>query len=622
MLLSHQKERNLETEEIMADADIDTTTRDVESTIQMTKHSTGLIHHTSASKMTDAITDGNSFKVTTAPSKSILNFHTYRAQLTFGLSSGCKEVNVAALFLQWLEKSTALLANFSLLPYDGEGGQQIISTDQVEHDPAFYDQYYFNHRVLQHGNLTGMIQFQTSVPWISLKSPKSPYFNWLKECRVYMNRTAFKTDTLVACGFLVGAHPGFLRRDEAEEELKVSLDIEPDTLPFQLSSWSISVPIKDGDRSRFSFQAIVVETSVKHAQSLREKFYQLDPPHQAEASYPYTGKYQFVPLLKSKEWSLEKIYTLAKFHVSIIDGLQPLYISNLQDINNIIDEHGNSLMQGFYGMTIPSSTQQVREGSTASPLIYSVHNTSRLNMKAVLIKRDNIEEAIDQFTNIANILKTNIKQKFHPNVFIPGKIPALTGRQADSIFSCNSSATASALLNNFNPQDGEASSTTVANKRVRTINVTYAKIVTPTSNTLQSQNSLSTLTEIDKLYESMSTRFGEQFGTKISITELEQQVAKTSEEITTIRTSFNEQLTSIQTSVDQLTTKVDSQYLELNNTVQSLVDTIAKQNFVIAGIQQEFKLSMETLSNTLLPSARSNNHTPSTSATRGSYHVT
>ncbi len=45
----------------------------------------------------------------------------------------------------------------------------------------------------------------------------------------------------------------------------------------------------------------------------------------------------------------------------------------------------------------------------------------------------------------------------------------------------------------------------------------------------------------------MSTRFGEQFGTKISITELEQQVAKTSKEITTIRTSLHEQLTSIQT---------------------------------------------------------------------------
>jgi hypothetical protein len=218
--------------------------------------------------MTATTIDGTHSKVTTDPSKSTLKFFTYRAQLTFGLSSSCKEVNVAALFLQWLEKSVAFLANFSLLPYDGEGGHQITSIDQVEQDPAFYEQYYFNHRVLQHGNLTGMIQFQTSVPWISLKSPKSLYFTWLKECRVYINRTAFKTDTLVACGFLVGAHPGFMRRDEAEEELKVSLDIEPDTLPFQLSSRSISVPIKEGDQSRFSFQAIVVETSVKHAQPL------------------------------------------------------------------------------------------------------------------------------------------------------------------------------------------------------------------------------------------------------------------------------------------------------------------------------------------------------------------
>jgi hypothetical protein len=201
-------------------------------------------------------------------------------------------------------------------------------------------------------------------------------------------------------------------------------------------------------------------------------------------------------------------------------------------------------------------------------------------------------------------------------------IPALTGRQADSIFSCNSSATASALLNNFNPQDGEASPIIALKKHIRTINVTYAKIVTPESTPLQSQSSLSTLTDIDKLYESMSTRFGEQFGTKVSITELEKQVAKTSTEITTIHTSFNEQLTSIQTSVDQLTTKVDSQYLEINTTVQSLVDTIAKQNLIIAGIQQEFKLSMESLSKTLLPSSRSDLYNPTTSATRGLHHAT
>jgi hypothetical protein len=338
-----------------------------------------------------------------------------------------------------------------------------------------------------------------------------------------------------------------MRRDEAEEELQASLDIEPNSLPFQLSSRSISVPIKEGDRSRFSFQAIVVETLVKHAQPLREKFYKLDPPQKAVANYPYTGNYQFVPMLKTKEWPIEKIYQLAKLHVSTIEALQPLFITNLQDVNNIIDDQGNSLMQGFYGMTVPSTTPETDGATLSSRLIHSIHNTSKNTTKAVLIQKDKVEEAVDQFTNIATILKTNIQPAFHQNVFLPGMLPALTGRQADSIFSCNSSATASVLLNNFNPQDGADSPSIAASKRVRQITVTYAKVVTPQSTPLPSQSSLSTLTDIDKLYESMSLRFGETFGSKVSITELEKQVEKTSVEISTIRSSFMEKLTSIQT---------------------------------------------------------------------------
>jgi hypothetical protein len=72
--------------------------------------------------------------------------------------------------------------------------------------------------------------------------------------------------------------------------------------------------------------------------------------------------------------------------------------------------------------------------------------------------------------------------------------------------------------------------------------------------------------------------------------------------------------------MDILTTKVDTQYNEFNSTVQSLVDKIAKQNFIIAGIQHEFKLSMETLLNTLLPPSRSDPYTPTTSASRGLHH--
>ncbi len=193
---------------------------------------------------------------------------------------------------------------------------------KIPEDAAFFSDYYHNHRVLQHGNLMSMVQFQTSVPWIALKSYKSTYFTWLKECKVYLNHTKFKTDTLVACGFLVGAHPGHLRRDEAEVELRVSLDADPDKFPFQLSSRSISVPVKEGDPSRYSFQAIVVETSTQLASTIWEKFYELDQPAKAQAIYPYTGMYQFVPLLKSKEWPVDKIYKLARLHVNLIESLR------------------------------------------------------------------------------------------------------------------------------------------------------------------------------------------------------------------------------------------------------------------------------------------------------------
>jgi hypothetical protein len=327
------------------------------------------------------------------------------------------------LFLQWFEKSVNLLANFSILPYKEEKGHQITSTTQIPDDADFFAKYYHNHWVLQHGNLTGMIHFQTRTPWISLKSFKSPYFTWLKNCKVYLNQTKFKTDTLVACGFLVGAHPGHLRRDEVEEELKVSLGMDQGPLPFQLSSRSISVPIKDGDPSRYSFQAIVVETSTQYAPTIRETFYELDNRVKAKEDYPYTGMYQFVPLLKTKEWPLEKIYKLAQLHVNIVEGLRPIFIANLQDINHIIDDHENSLMQGFYGIQTSSQNHTAEGQVPASQLIHSIHNTSKQNTKVFLTQSSKYEEALDQFSNIYNILRTNIGIKYHSNVFVPGAAP-------------------------------------------------------------------------------------------------------------------------------------------------------------------------------------------------------
>lgn len=68
--------------------------------------------------------------VTTQNPAAQLNFFTYRAQLTFGLTA-CKEVNVANLLYEWFEATSAHLSNFSLLPYASENSQQINSTTQM-----------------------------------------------------------------------------------------------------------------------------------------------------------------------------------------------------------------------------------------------------------------------------------------------------------------------------------------------------------------------------------------------------------------------------------------------------------------------------------------------------------
>jgi hypothetical protein len=156
----------------------------------------------------------------------------------------------------------------------------------------------------------------------------------------------------------------------------------------------------------------------------------LDHPAKAQETYPYTGMYQFVPLLKSKEWPVDKIYKLARLHVNLIESLRPMYVNNLQDINHVIDEDGNSLMQGFYGMQV-SNPQRHKTGGLvpASQLIQSVHNTSRNNKKVFLTQASKFEEAVDQFSNLHNILKNNIKHQFHANVFIPGTIPGLVGKR-------------------------------------------------------------------------------------------------------------------------------------------------------------------------------------------------
>jgi hypothetical protein len=265
-------------------------------------------------------------------------------------------------------------------------------------------------------------------------------------------------------------------------------------LPFQLSSRSISVPITETNPSRYSFQAIIVETSTSHVQQLREKFYQLAHPSKAKIDYPYTGMYPFVPLLKSKEWPISKIYQLAQVRVKIIDDLRTLYVTNLQDINNIIGLYNHALMQGFYGMTVTAEERQITNGMTpATQLIHSTHNTSRQHTQAVLVQAGKYGAALDQFTNLHNIFHGYIAPEFHHNIFLP------TGQRGDSISSRNNSSYASDLLIILNPQDGEQSIGN-APKHFWQATITYAKALMPDSLVVPPSNT-STLMDIDALYE-------------------------------------------------------------------------------------------------------------------------
>ncbi len=381
-------------------------------------------------------------------------YYTYRAQLTFGLKPTKSGVNVADLFNKWLENSCTHLGNFSLLPFDEDKGQQIMSLSQVPEDNAsFYTKYFFNHRVLNHGNLTGMVYFQCSVPWTQVKSAKSSYFQWLKEHNVYLNQTKFKTATLVACGFLVGAHPGYLRRDEAEEELTRSLESTKDEVQFQLTARTISVPIQEGKPERYTFQAVVVETATSTAAKLREKFFSLGNPLEAKLNYPYTGHYQFVPFLHTKEWTVPKILRLAKLHVSIVQDLKPIFLGNLKNIHNTIDNDGTTLLQGFYGMSYSTLSSNTAPARTV-PLLHSVHNTGSKTTKTALVSQALFQEALNQLSTLHDILSNNIPESFHGNVFIDSARATIIGRSADTISSCNYALYATQLLENFNPQEG------------------------------------------------------------------------------------------------------------------------------------------------------------------------
>jgi hypothetical protein len=294
-----------------------------------------------------------------------------------------------------------------------------------------------------------MVHFSCTVSWNKVKRMQDPYFQWLHQHKVYINLAKFKSATLVICGFFVGAHPGHLRREDAERELRHRVQL-PEAFPFQLTSRTISVP-KDSSKEseRYAFPAVAIETSARQAKKLCEAFFALPPPSKAKVDHPHTGCYQFVSTLQSTEWPLHKFFQLAKVHVKICDNLKAIYVQNLQNIWNEIGPQGHTLMHGFLGI------QHKKDGVTHS-IIHLAHNTGRPNMKAVLVPAEHYNVAIDKLASMHQSLKSGVPQVYHKNVFVDSLEVSLTGAHRDTIHSCNSSQHANELISLYNPQDGEA----------------------------------------------------------------------------------------------------------------------------------------------------------------------
>jgi len=192
--------------------------------------------------------------------------------------------------------------------------------------------------------------------------------------------------------------------------------------------------------------------------------------------YLYTGIYQFVRLVKSTEWPIQKIYNLAKLHVTIIDNLKSIYRRNLQDIHYEVDTARNALLQGFYTLLTSVYKDSDTSMSHRMPLIHSLHNTRCNTVKVALVTTTNYSDSLGKFSNLKNLLTAKVPLEFHDQVFFPDEPPTVSGPWVDSFSSCTSSWYASQLLNSFNPQDNSMEPSPNP-KRFRGARLSYAHVV-------------------------------------------------------------------------------------------------------------------------------------------------
>jgi hypothetical protein len=90
------------------------------------------------------------------------------------------------------------------------------------------------------------------------KKPDEDNFKWLHVNKVFLNHTKFKTDTLVPCGFLLSALPGFSCHNEAELDFKTNISPENSPVPLQLSLQSVSVALSSCTTNRLASRSLLL----------------------------------------------------------------------------------------------------------------------------------------------------------------------------------------------------------------------------------------------------------------------------------------------------------------------------------------------------------------------------
>jgi len=226
-------------------------------------------------------------------------------------------------------------------------------------------------------------------------------------------------------------------------------------------------------------------------------------------------------------------------------------------------------------------------------LLHSIHNTTRTGVKLALVQSSKYDAALGQFANLQNILTNCVDPKYHSSVFVSGSSPKLSGRQVDSISSGNYSSYTDSLLTAYNPQTGDEKAPEYVPpvvKSYRPAVLTYAQAAAPTlvpsvivPSAPPALSSVSN-NEVDKMFAVFSQKFSASLGSSLSIQALEKQVQQTSGELHEVKATFQ---TQIQTVI--------TQNAAISTNMENLTNTISRQNFIIACIQQEFKETMSDL---------------------------